>query len=40
LTEQGFINTSTTLSAIKINTPLPPGAFRFTPPAHTTVDTR
>lgn len=38
LTEQGFVNTSTLLSTIKINSPLPTDTFQFTPPLHTTVE--
>ncbi|MEI7879482.1 MAG: hypothetical protein WCI95_01285 [bacterium] len=40
LTEQGFVNTFTVISDIKINSPPPPTLFQFTPPGHVTLDKR
>jgi outer membrane lipoprotein-sorting protein len=40
LTEQGFVNTSTIIRDITINTPLTNTLFQFSPPPHVTLETR
>ena len=40
LTEQGFVNTTTVIRDITINTPLTNTLFQFSPPSHVTLETR
>lgn len=40
LTEQGFVNTTTIIRDITINTPLTNTLFQFSPPPHVTLETR